>query len=124
VDERSLGVHQVEFVVDSGEDLCDCGRVGDHADSAHDLGEVASGHDGWRLVVDAALEAGWAPVDELDGALGLDGGDRGVDVLWHDITTVHEAAAMYFPWRGSHLVSMEAGSKTELVISETESCSW
>ena len=34
-----------------------------------------------RLVVDAALEARRAPVDELDHALGLDRGDRGVDVL-------------------------------------------
>ena len=32
--------------------------------------------------------------------------------------------AMYLPWRGSHLVTMEAGSNTELVISDTESCSW
>merc|ERR1711972_571756 len=32
--------------------------------------------------------------------------------------------AMYFPWRGSHLTIIAAGSKTELVISATESCSW
>ena len=32
--------------------------------------------------------------------------------------------AMYLPWRGSHLVIMPAGSKTEFVISATESCSW
>ena len=32
--------------------------------------------------------------------------------------------AMYLPWRGSHLVIIDAGSKTELVISATESCSW
>jgi hypothetical protein len=44
------------------------------------------------LVVDAALEAGWAPVDELDGALGLDRRDSGVDILWHNVTTVHQAA--------------------------------
>merc|ERR1711862_1082557 len=31
--------------------------------------------------------------------------------------------AMYFPWRGSHLAIMEAGSNAELVISATESCS-
>ena len=28
------------------------------------------------------------------------------------------------PWRGSHLAIMEAGSKAELVISATLSCSW
>merc|ERR1712110_1089 len=32
--------------------------------------------------------------------------------------------AMYLPWRGSHLTIWLAGSKTELVISATESCSW
>merc|ERR1740115_162088 len=32
--------------------------------------------------------------------------------------------AMYFPCLGSHLAIMEAGSKAELVISATESCSW
>ena len=45
-----------------------------------------------HLVVDAALEAGGAPVHKLDGALGLDGGDRGVDVLGHHVAAVHEAA--------------------------------
>merc|ERR1719238_979610 len=32
--------------------------------------------------------------------------------------------AMYLPWRGSHLVIIDAGSKAELVISATDSCSW
>merc|ERR1711934_709272 len=32
--------------------------------------------------------------------------------------------AMYLPWRGSHLAIIEAGSKTALVISATDSCSW
>ena len=32
--------------------------------------------------------------------------------------------AMYLPWRGSTLQSIDAGSKAELVISATESCSW
>jgi hypothetical protein len=36
---------------------------------------------GRRPVVDSALEAGRAPVDELVGALGLDGRDGDVDVL-------------------------------------------
>merc|ERR1719164_21007 len=92
VDEGTLGVHEVELVVDAGEDLSDGGGVGDHADGALHTGEVTTGDDGGGLVVDTALEAGGAPVDELDGALGLDGGDGGVDVLGDDVTTVHEAA--------------------------------
>jgi hypothetical protein len=42
------------------------------------------------LVADAELEARGAPVDELDGALGLDGGDGGVDVLGDDVCAVAE----------------------------------
>ena len=96
VDEGTLGVHEIELVVDTAEGLGDSGRVGNHAARAHDLGKISTWNDSWWLVVDAALEASWAPVNELNGALGLDGGDRGVDVLWHDITTVHQAARHVF----------------------------
>merc|ERR1712051_782295 len=92
MDEGTLGVHEIELVIDSGEDLSDGSGVGDHADSAHDLGEVTTWDNGWGLVVDTALETSGAPVDELDGSLGLDGGDSGVDILGDDITSVHEAA--------------------------------
>eukprot|EP00619_Florenciella_sp_RCC1007_P015056 CAMPEP_0205908296 /NCGR_PEP_ID=MMETSP1325-20131115/3109_1 /ASSEMBLY_ACC=CAM_ASM_000708 /TAXON_ID=236786 /ORGANISM="Florenciella sp., Strain RCC1007" /LENGTH=145 /DNA_ID=CAMNT_0053274477 /DNA_START=60 /DNA_END=493 /DNA_ORIENTATION=+ len=71
VHEGALGVHEVELVIDAREGLGDGGGVRDHAHSAHDAGKVAARHDSRRLVVDAALEAGRAPVDELDGALGL-----------------------------------------------------
>ena len=96
MDEGTLGVHEIELVVNSGEDLSDGSGVGDHADSAHDLGEVTTWDDSGWLVVDTALEASWAPVDELDGSLGLDGGNGGVDVLGDDITSVHEAACHVF----------------------------
>jgi len=92
MDEGSLGVHKIELMVNSGEDLSDGSGVGDHADSAHDLGEITTWHDGRGLVVDSALETSRAPVDKLDGSLGLDGGDSGVDILGDDITSVHEAA--------------------------------
>jgi len=74
VDEGSLGLHEVELVVDPGEDFCDCGGVGDHADRAHDLGEVTAWHHCRWLLVDAAFEPSGAPVDELNGPLSLDGG--------------------------------------------------
>mmetsp|Transcript_20367 Transcript_20367/g.51604 ORF Transcript_20367/g.51604 Transcript_20367/m.51604 type:complete len:489 (-) Transcript_20367:102-1568(-) len=92
VHEGTLGVHEVELVVQAGEDLANGGRVGDHAHGALHLGQVAARHHGGGLVVDAALEARGAPVDELDGALGLDGGHSGVHVLGHHITAVHQAA--------------------------------
>ena len=93
MDEGSLGVHEIELVINSGEDLSDGGGVGDHAASSHDLGEITTWNNGWWLIVDTALETGWAPVDELNGSLGLDGSNGGVDILWHDITSVHEAAS-------------------------------
>ena len=43
--------------------------------------QFATGDNGGGLVVDAALEAGGAPVHKLDGALGLDGGHSSVDIL-------------------------------------------
>jgi len=92
MDEGSLGVHEIELVIDSGEHLSDGGGVGDHADGSHDLGEITSGDNGRRLIVDSALETSRAPINELDGSLGLDGGDSGVDILGDDITSVHEAA--------------------------------
>merc|ERR1719271_641409 len=89
VDEGTLGVHKIELVVHASEHLGNGGGVGDHAAGALHLGEVTTRDHGWWLVVDTALETGRAPVDELDGALGLDGGDGGVDVLRDDVTTVH-----------------------------------
>ena len=72
-----------------------------------------TGNDGGGLVVDAHLEASGAPVDELDCALGLDGGDGGVDVLGHDVPTVQHAAGHVLAVTGvalHHLVArLEAG---------------
>merc|ERR1712203_325426 len=92
MDEGTLGVHEIELVVNAREDLGNGRGVGDHAHSAHDLRQVTTRDDRGRLVVDTALEPSGGPVDELHGTLGLDGGDGRVDILRHNITTVHEAA--------------------------------
>ena len=92
-DESTLGVHEIELMVDAREHLSNGSGVANHANCAHDLGKITSWHNGWWLVVDTALETGWAPVNELDGSLGLDGGNSGVDILWDNITSVHEAAS-------------------------------
>jgi len=117
VDEGSLGVHEIELVVKSGPCLGDGGGVGQHADGTLDLGEVTSGDDGWWLVVDTNLEASWAPVDELDGSLGLDGGDGGVDVLGDNITSVEHAASHVLAVSGialDHLVGWLEASVGDL----------
>ena len=61
--------------------------AGVHAAGAHDLGQITTGHHGRRLVVDAALEAGGAPVHKLDGSLGLDGSHCRVHILRNDVAT-------------------------------------
>merc|ERR1719373_1370092 len=75
VDEGSLGVHQIKLMIESSPGLGDGGGVGEHADSSLYLGQVSSGDDSGRLVVDANLEASGTPVNKLDGPLALDGGD-------------------------------------------------
>jgi len=55
------------------------------------LGKVTSRDNGGGLVVDTDLETGGTPVNELDGALGLDGGNGSVDILGDDVSTVQQA---------------------------------
>ena len=42
------------------------------------------------MIVDAALEASGAPIHELDGSLGLDGGNCRIHILWHHISWANE----------------------------------
>ena len=96
VHKGTFGVHQIKFVVQTRKDFGNGGGVGDHADGALDFGQITSWDDSGGLVVDATFETSGAPVHELDGTFGLDGGDGGVDVFGDDITTVHEAAGHVF----------------------------
>ena len=108
VDEGTLGVHEIELVGKSRPGLGDGGGVGQHAHGTVDLGEVTVGdHLRW-LVADTKLETSWAPVDELDGALGLEGGNSAVGVLGDNITTVQEA--------GSHVLSVAGVALDHLVV--------
>lgn len=63
-----------------------------HLHSTVDLGKIAVWHLLGGLEADTKLEASRAPVDELDGALGLERGDSTVSVLGDDITTVQQAS--------------------------------
>lgn len=89
--ECALAVHEVELVRQSGPGLSNGSGVGQHAHGAVDLGEIAVGHVLWWLVADTNLEASWAPVDELDRALGLEGGNSLVDILGDDVSAVQKA---------------------------------
>jgi hypothetical protein len=80
---------------------------------AVDLGKISVGHVLRGLVADTNLETSRAPVDKLDGALGLEGSDSAVDVLGDDITTVEQASGHVLSVAGvalDHLVvGLEAG---------------
>jgi hypothetical protein len=98
--------------------------VGQHAHGALHLGQVASGHNGGWLVVDTALEASGAPVDELDGALGLDHRTAALTSLGTTSPRYIRQQAMYLPWRGSHLAIMVGGLEHGVGDLGTDSCSW
>merc|ERR1719291_1367424 len=71
VNESTLGIHEVELVVNAGEHFCDGCRIANHADSAHNFSQVTTGHYCRWLVIDAAFEARRAPINELDCPLRL-----------------------------------------------------
>ena len=87
-------------MIQSGENFSNGGRVGDHADGSHNFGQVTSGNDGGGLIVDSDFESGGAPVDELNGSLGFNGGNGGIDVFGDDITSVHHGASHIFSVSG------------------------
>jgi hypothetical protein len=57
-----------------------------------DLRQVTARNGSRGLIADSELEAGRAPIDKLDGALLLDGRDRGLNILGHDIIAEEQAA--------------------------------
>ena len=79
------------------------------------LRHVATRHHSGRLVVDANLEAGGAPVDELNSPLVLDRSDRRVHVLRDHVAPVEQAAGHVLAVPGvalHHLVGgLEAGRR-------------
>jgi hypothetical protein len=61
-----------------------------------------------RLVANAKLEACWAPVDELDGALRLEGSNGRVGIVGNDITAVQQASC--------HVLSVARVALDHLVV--------
>ena len=64
-------------------------------------------HLGW-LIADTNLETSWAPVNELDGALGLKSSNRSIHIFGHNITTVQQAS--------SHILSVAWVALHHLVV--------
>merc|ERR1719273_2341919 len=93
MDKGTLGIHEVELVIQTSPSLSNGSGVGQHADSTLNLGQITTRHNSRRLVVDTNLETSGTPVDKLDGALGLDGGNGSIDILGDNITSVQKAAS-------------------------------
>merc|ERR1712168_1319652 len=113
MDEGSLGVHEIEFVVETRPCFSDGGSVAQHTQCTLYFSKITTWHNSWWLVVDSNLETSWAPINKLNGTFGLDGCNSSVDILGDDITTVqhtagHVLAMTRIPFH--HLVGwLEAG---------------
>lgn len=112
VDESALAVHEVELEVKARPGLGDGGGVGQHGDGAVDSGKttvLGGSRDGHGLlVVDTELEAGRAPLNEVEGSLGLDGSDGSGAVTGDNITTVQKG--------DSHVLSVSGVADDHLVV--------
>ena len=84
-----------------------------HLHSTVDLGQIAIGDCVRWLVADTDLESSWTPINELDGALGLESCDSTVDIVGNNVTTVQQASGHVLSVAGvalNHLiVGFEAG---------------
>lgn len=75
------------------------------------LADASSRQDirGWNLrVVDAKLEASWAPFNKIERSLGLEGGNSSSTVAWNDVSTVQEG--------NSHVLAIARVADNHLVI--------
>merc|ERR1712070_1078404 len=62
VDKGTLGVHEIELVIDAREYLSNGGGVAYHANCTHNLCKIATWRNGGGLVVDATFETCRAPI--------------------------------------------------------------
>merc|ERR1712038_336179 len=96
VNGRTLSVHEIELVIDTGKSLSDCSVVSNHTTCTFCLCDITIWYFTWWLGVDTGLESSRTPVNELNGTLILDGSHGGLNIGWSDITTVHETAGHEF----------------------------
>lgn len=91
----------------------DGSRVGQHADGAVDRGQLATGNTHGLLVVDAKLETSRAPFDQVEGGLGLEGGNGRRAVTGDDVSAVQQG--------NSHVLSIARVTDNHLVV-RLEAC--
>jgi len=76
--------------------------------SAVNLGQITVRNQLWWLEADTNLETSWAPVDKLNGLLGLKRGDSSVNLLGDDVTPVEKACG--------HVLSVSGVTLDHLVV--------
>jgi len=52
------------------------------------------------LIVDSDFESGGAPIDELDGSFGFNGGNGSVNIFGDDVSSVHHGTGHIFSVSG------------------------
>lgn len=114
VDKGSLGVHEVELGVQTLPGLGNGGSVTQHADGSVNLGHVALRNVLRRLVADTNLETGGAPVDKLDGLLGLDGGNGSLHILVDNVSSVQQTVGHVLTLSEVALDHLVAGLETSV----------
>lgn len=91
MNEGTLGVHEVELVIQTAPCICDSGGVGEHTDGTVDVSHSSVGDLLGLLVVDSQLETSRAPLNQVEGGLGLDGSHGLSTLLGNNITTVQQS---------------------------------
>ena len=86
----TLGVHKIEFVVKTRPGLSDGGCVAEHGNTAVDRGELTSRNADGLGVVDTELETGGAPLNQVEGRLGLERTSSSSAVAGDDVATVQQ----------------------------------
>ena len=96
MNKRSLGVHQVKFVIESSPRFGYGRRIAQHAQRSLHFGQIPAGHHRRRLIIQAHLEPRRAPVDKLYRPLCLYGRYGGAHIFAHHIASVQHATRHVF----------------------------
>merc|ERR1719511_486819 len=92
----TLGIHKIELVIDTSPSFSNGSGVAQHAHCTLHLSKISTwDHSGW-LIVNSNLESSWAPIYELDGTLGLNCCNCGIDIFGDDISTIQHATSHVF----------------------------
>ena len=94
MNKSSLGIHKIKLMVQTSPSFSNSCSVWQHANCAWHLGQISTGNNSWRLVVDTNFETSRTPIYELDASLGLDLGCKRI-VMKDKKKVLHEKKSIY-----------------------------